>query len=74
MNILSSTTVFSLYTLLSRILGYARDILIAVFLGTSILADSELRLPMLALVLFTPILHRSFNVFGYKIGWKDVPY
>tara|TARA_B110000003_G_C16192936_1_gene356103 strand:- start:91 stop:522 length:432 start_codon:yes stop_codon:yes gene_type:complete len=44
------------------------------FLGTSILADSELRLPMLALVLFTPVLHRSFNVFGYKIGWKDVPY
>ncbi|MBP77835.1 MAG: hypothetical protein CL926_01020 [Deltaproteobacteria bacterium] len=44
------------------------------FLGTSILADPELRLPMLALVLFTPVLHRSFNVFGYKIGWKDVPY
>ena len=44
------------------------------FLGTSILADSELRLPMLALVLFTPVLHRTFNVIGYKIGWKDVPY
>ncbi len=44
------------------------------FLGTSVLADSELRLPMLALVLFTPVLHRSFNLFGYKIGWKDVPY
>ena len=40
MNILSSTTVFSLYTLLSRILGYARDILIAVFLGASMLADA----------------------------------
>ena len=44
------------------------------FLGTSILADAELRLPMLALIAFTPILHRSFNLLGYKIGWKDVPY
>ena len=44
------------------------------FLGKSILADPELRLPMLALSLFTPVLHRTFNVFGYKIGWKDVPY
>ncbi len=39
MNLLSSTSVFSLFTLLSRVLGYARDILIAVFLGTSLYAD-----------------------------------
>ena len=45
-----------------------------IFLGTSVLADPELRLPMLALVAFTPVLHRSFNVLGYKMGWKDVPY
>jgi len=44
------------------------------FLGTSILADSKLLLPMVALVAITPILHRSFNLLGYKIGWKDVPY
>lgn len=44
------------------------------FLGTSVLAAEELRLPMLALILITPILHRSFNLIGYKIGWKDVPY
>ena len=44
------------------------------FLGPSVLAAEELRLPMLALVLITPVLHRSFNLIGYKIGWKDVPY
>jgi CDP-diglyceride synthetase len=43
-------------------------------LGTSILAASELRLSMLALIVFTPVLHRSFNLIGYKLGWKDVPY
>jgi len=40
MNILTSTTVFSFYTMLSRVLGYFRDILIAIFLGTSIYADA----------------------------------
>ncbi len=40
MNLLSSTTVFSFYTMLSRVLGYFRDILIAIFLGTSVYADA----------------------------------
>jgi len=40
MNLLSSTSVFGFYTLLSRVLGYLRDILIAVFLGTSVYADA----------------------------------
>ena len=40
MNLLSSTTVFSFYTMVSRVLGYFRDILIAIFLGTSIYADA----------------------------------
>ena len=40
MNLLSSTYIFSFFTLLSRILGYLRDILIAIFLGTSIYADA----------------------------------
>ena len=40
MNLLSTTSVFSFFTLISRILGYLRDILIAIFLGTSILADA----------------------------------
>jgi len=40
MNLLSSTSIFSLFTLLSRVLGYIRDILIAIFLGASIFADA----------------------------------
>ena len=40
MNLLSSASVFSLFTLISRILGYVRDILIAIFLGATIFADA----------------------------------
>ena len=40
MNLLSSASVFSLFTLISRVLGYIRDILIAIFLGASIYADA----------------------------------
>ena len=40
MNLLSSATIFSFYTLISRVLGYVRDILIATFLGASIYADA----------------------------------
>ena len=40
MNLLSSATLFSFFTLISRILGYLRDILIAIFLGASIFADA----------------------------------
>ena len=40
MNLLSSASVFSFYTLISRVLGYLRDILIAIFLGASIYADA----------------------------------
>ena len=40
MNLLSSTFIFSFFTLISRILGYLRDILIAIFLGASIFADA----------------------------------
>ena len=40
MNLLSSTSIFSFFTIISRILGYIRDILIAFFLGASIFADA----------------------------------
>ena len=40
MNLLSSASIFSFFTLISRLLGYVRDILIAIFLGTSIFADA----------------------------------
>ena len=40
MNLIKSTSTFSFFTIISRLLGYLRDILIAVFLGTGILADA----------------------------------
>jgi len=40
MNLIASTSTFGFFTLLSRILGYVRDILIAIFLGTSLFADA----------------------------------
>ena len=40
MNLLFSASIFSFFTLISRILGYVRDILIAIFLGASIYADA----------------------------------
>ena len=40
MNLISSASVFSFFTLISRVLGYLRDVLIAIFLGASIFADA----------------------------------
>ena len=40
MNLLHSASIFSFFTLVSRLLGYLRDILIATFLGASIYADA----------------------------------
>ena len=39
MNLIKSTSTFSFFTIISRLLGYVRDVLIAVFLGTGPLAD-----------------------------------
>ncbi|MGB0151268.1 MAG: CDP-archaeol synthase [Candidatus Poseidoniaceae archaeon] len=36
--------------------------------------EADLLGPMLVLLVATPVLHRSFNMLGYAIGWKDVPY
>jgi len=39
MNLIKSTGTFSFFTIISRLLGYLRDVLIAIFLGTGPLAD-----------------------------------
>jgi putative peptidoglycan lipid II flippase len=39
MNIVKSTGTFGFFTIISRLLGYLRDILIAIFLGTGAMAD-----------------------------------
>ena len=40
MNLIKSTGTFGFFTIISRLLGYLRDILIAMFLGTGLLADA----------------------------------
>jgi len=40
MNLIKSTGTFSFFTIISRLLGYVRDILIAVFLGAGPVADA----------------------------------
>ena len=40
MNLIKSTGTFSFFTIISRLLGYLRDVLIAVFLGSGLLADA----------------------------------
>ena len=40
MNLIKSTGTFSFFTIISRVLGYLRDILMAIFLGTGVLADT----------------------------------
>jgi len=40
MNLIKSTTTFGFFTIISRILGYIRDILIAIFIGSGLLADA----------------------------------
>ena len=40
MNLIKSTSTFSLFILLSRVLGYIRDFFIAIYLGSGPLADA----------------------------------
>ncbi len=40
MNLIKSTGTFSFFTLISRLTGYIRDILIAIFLGAGPIADA----------------------------------
>ena len=40
MNLIKSTSTFSFFTLISRITGYFRDVLIAIYLGSGPVADA----------------------------------
>ena len=40
MNLIKSTSTFTFFTLISRVLGYFRDVLIAIYLGSGPLADA----------------------------------
>jgi|TARA_B110000881_G_C18520279_1_gene487221 CDP-2,3-bis-(O-geranylgeranyl)-sn-glycerol synthase len=45
-----------------------------ILLGPSIVSHTGLLMGMVILLILTPIIHRSFNVMGYKLGLKSVPY
>ena len=42
--------------------------------GDALVGDSVLIKPMIWLLILTPIIHRGTNIFGYKLGLKEVPY
>ena len=68
MNLVKSTGTFGFYTIISRILGYLRDVLIAIFLGTSFLADAffvAFRIPNTFRRLFTEGTFNSAFVPSY---------
>jgi CDP-2,3-bis-(O-geranylgeranyl)-sn-glycerol synthase len=45
-----------------------------IILDPSIVGSSELLMGMGILLFITPILHRAFNMLGYRLGLKSVPY
>ena len=40
MNLIKSTGTFSIFVIISRILGYLRDVLIAIYIGSGPIADA----------------------------------
>jgi len=53
---------------------------IAIFVTSFLLFDDQIIThpnlieEIIFLIIFTPVLHRSFNIIGYKFGLKEVPY
>ena len=39
-----------------------------------IITSPELRGEIMVLLLITPLIHRGFNIMGFKLGLKSVPY
>ncbi len=46
----------------------------AIFFNDQVMMNSDLRSPIIAIIILTPIIHRSFNILGYRLGLKSVPY
>ena len=46
----------------------------AIFFNDQVMMNSDLRSPIIAIIVLTPIIHRSFNILGYRLGLKSVPY
>jgi len=61
---LLDTLPFAVFTFLGGLL----------LLPGSVHSDTLLIPAMIGMLVVTPLIHRAFNLIGYKIGWKDVPY
>ena len=46
----------------------------AIFFNDQVMMHSQLTWPIIAIIVLTPIIHRSFNILGYRLGLKSVPY
>jgi len=46
----------------------------AVLFRDQVIMHSDLAQPIVAIIILTPIIHRSFNILGYRLGLKSVPY
>jgi CDP-2,3-bis-(O-geranylgeranyl)-sn-glycerol synthase len=44
------------------------------FFPNQIIVDESLKNSIIGLIIITPIIHRTFNIFGHKVGLKNVPY
>ncbi len=74
MNLIKSTSTFSFFVLISRILGYFRDVLIAIYLGSGPIADAffvAFRIPNTFRRLFSEGTFNSAFVPSYMIELKS---
>ena len=46
----------------------------AIFFNDQVMMHSDLTSQIIAIIVLTPIIHRSFNILGYRLGLKSVPY
>lgn len=45
-----------------------------ILFSDALVGDSVLIIPMIWVLVLTPLIHRATNIFGYKLGLKEVPY
>ena len=46
----------------------------ALLYSDEVMMHDDLKSAIIAIIILTPIIHRSFNVLGYRLGLKSVPY
>tara|TARA_Y100001970_G_scaffold69313_1_gene88410 strand:- start:19171 stop:19848 length:678 start_codon:yes stop_codon:yes gene_type:complete len=61
---LLDTMPFALFIFLAALLLFNDEIIM----------HNDLHSAIIALLILTPIIHRTFNILGYKLGLKSVPY